>query len=294
MYRKGIPLQLGLKTWIFTHLGILINSDFKLYNNGYELEEYYFCNHKLSLYIYSSTLKMKTYYINNGGENAGPFTIEQLQSQLVLKETLVWSNGMDAWKSADTFPELQQLFYKTADERTEKKSAYIDDVATTNSATILGLKKSYFYLVVLLALVFGGIGILKYIQQSKQAILDERNKETQFGNAQVEIQQKEANQDRIQQEIEKRIQSQNNAKYRKDTITARIEEVKNLLVQNKEDLIYLKEEKQNAENFKLLRSEEGKQEQIDAAQVEIENKIRTVDALDNELNRLYLELETIH
>ena len=132
--------------------------------------------------------------------------------------------------------------------------------------TILGLKKSYFYLVVLLAFVFAGIGILKYIQQSKQAILDERNKETQFGNAQVEIQQKEANQDRIQQEIEKRIQSQNNAKYRKDTITARIEEVKNLLIQNKQDLVYLKEEKQNAENFKLLRSEEGKQEQIDAAQ----------------------------
>ncbi|WP_026708992.1 GYF domain-containing protein [Flavobacterium frigidarium] len=237
---------------------------------------------------------MKTYYINNGGENAGPFTIEQLQFQLVLKETLVWSNGMVAWKPAATFPELQQLFYKTADESTEKKSAYTEDVATTKSATILGLKKSYFYLGVLLTFVFIGIGILKYIQQSKQAILDERNKETQFGNAQVEIQQKEANQDRIQQEIEKRIQSQNNAKYRKDTITARIEEVKNLLVQNKQDLVYLKEEKQNAENFKLLRSEEGKQEQIDAAQVEIENKIRTVDALDNELNRLYLELETIH
>lgn len=237
---------------------------------------------------------MKTYYSNNGGENEGPFTLEELKSKPTLKETLVWTKGMEKWQPAHTFPELQALFHSPVVDIPIKKSGYMEEIPASKKATVLGLKKSYFYLVVLLAIIFVGVGVLKYLQQSKQAILDERNKETQYGNVQVEIQQKEANQDRIQQEIQKRIVSENNAKYRKDTITSRIEEVKQLLVQSKQDLALLKEDLQNAEKFRLLRNEERKQDQIDAAQIEIETKIKSIDNLDNELNLLYLELETIH
>jgi hypothetical protein len=36
---------------------------------------------------------MRTYYINTGNENGGPFSIEDLKLQNISTATLVWYNG---------------------------------------------------------------------------------------------------------------------------------------------------------------------------------------------------------
>jgi membrane protease subunit (stomatin/prohibitin family) len=55
-----------------------------------------------------------TYFVALNGQQAGPFTEEQLlqmaQSQQVKRDTLVWKNGMAAWTQAGQVAELNNLF----------------------------------------------------------------------------------------------------------------------------------------------------------------------------------------
>lgn len=236
---------------------------------------------------------MRTYYINNGNENGGPFTIDELKNQPLYKTTLVWYQGMDEWKYASEISDLDSFFTVlpppikriTAQPTVHKKE---------KSTTIWGLKKSYFFLALAFTLVMSFVLVLTIIQNNKRAELDAKNKQTEFSNEQIELQQKEYNEQQIQNEIQKRIASENNNKRRKDSITNRLTEIKNLIVEDKYQLSQSKNALADAENFKLLRSESTKDEQIMALQNDIQNWIKEIDQLENESNRLYLELETIH
>lgn len=54
------------------------------------------------------------YFAVLAGQQAGPFTMEQLQEKIgkgeVLRETLIWKQGMSAWQKADTIPDMIKLF----------------------------------------------------------------------------------------------------------------------------------------------------------------------------------------
>jgi membrane protease subunit (stomatin/prohibitin family) len=49
-------------------------------------------------------------HIAINGQQAGPFTLEQLRSQSVVRETLAWKAGMSVWVAAAELPELNVLF----------------------------------------------------------------------------------------------------------------------------------------------------------------------------------------
>ena len=55
---------------------------------------------------------MKQYYIHNGQTERGPFNFEQLKSQSLSKETLVWYEGLENWAVAGNLDELQELFIR--------------------------------------------------------------------------------------------------------------------------------------------------------------------------------------
>lgn len=55
----------------------------------------------------------KEYYYNKGSEQFGPFTIEQLKTENILRETLVWCEGFPNWVKAGEVNELNVLFKKT-------------------------------------------------------------------------------------------------------------------------------------------------------------------------------------
>ncbi|NRT14927.1 hypothetical protein HNP99_001271 [Flavobacterium sp. 28A] len=236
---------------------------------------------------------MRTYYINNGKENGGPFTLSELKNQLIDKSTLIWFEGMDEWKYATEIPELQPLIIPISPTI---KTETTPKITTQEEASKkrFRIKKSYYYLGLLFLAIFGAVLILNTIQTNKQKELELLNKETQFSNVKIEIQQKESNEDKIQREIQKRIQSQNDAKRKRDSITLRIEEVKTLITQNKATLATINKDLENAKEYKILRSEDSKEEQINILQEKINNSNKTIDKLDNELNRLFLLLETIH
>ena len=50
-----------------------------------------------------------TWYITRGGQNYGPFTLEQLPANGLTAEANVWRPGLASWQPAHTVPELQPL-----------------------------------------------------------------------------------------------------------------------------------------------------------------------------------------
>ena len=55
---------------------------------------------------------MNQYYIHDGQIEKGPFDFEQLKSQSLSKETLVWYEGLENWAVAGNVDKLQELFIR--------------------------------------------------------------------------------------------------------------------------------------------------------------------------------------
>jgi hypothetical protein len=200
---------------------------------------------------------------------------------------------MDEWKHAENIEELNSLF--TVQPPPIKRIAPIQDESNDEVVeTILGLKKSYFYLAVASLVIFIFIITLNIIQESKKNELELKNKETEFSNEKVKLQRKEFNEQRFQDEVQKRITTENNNKRRKDSINNRLTVIKNELIDNKRQLILAQKDLDEAEEFKLLRSESTRDEQLQIIQNDIEEWRKEINKLENEANRLYLEIETIH
>jgi preprotein translocase subunit SecG len=236
---------------------------------------------------------MRTYYINNGNENGGPFKLEELKNQQIKENTLVWYQGMDEWKHASDLEDFKPFFTDTLAPVQQSASSPEVEVTTT-SQIIFGLKKSYFFLALAFLAIIIAVAVLTMIGNNKRNELNLKNKQTEFGNVQVELQQKESNEQRIQQEIQKRIESENNNKRRKDSIVIRLSEIKILLIEDKNQLAEAQNNLSDAENLKLLRPETTKEEQLLLIQNDIKNWKREIDQLENESDRLSLMLERIN
>lgn len=50
-----------------------------------------------------------TFYLHNGKEKTGPFTIDELKKMPLTKETFVWSEGFADWKKITDVPELKDI-----------------------------------------------------------------------------------------------------------------------------------------------------------------------------------------
>jgi hypothetical protein len=56
---------------------------------------------------------MNKYYLQNGNENIGPFTIEELKAKGITKSTPVWCEGMSDWTEATNVTELASILNST-------------------------------------------------------------------------------------------------------------------------------------------------------------------------------------
>lgn len=64
---------------------------------------------------------MKKYYLHNGTEQVGPFSIEELMVKNIKKDTEVWHEGISDWKTAENIDELKELFKLTSPPPIKKK-----------------------------------------------------------------------------------------------------------------------------------------------------------------------------
>jgi uncharacterized membrane protein YhaH (DUF805 family) len=56
---------------------------------------------------------MKKYFYSKGGEKEGPVTLEELIQISIEPKTLIWHEGLDDWKLAESVEELKSLFELT-------------------------------------------------------------------------------------------------------------------------------------------------------------------------------------
>ncbi|WP_035671383.1 DUF4339 domain-containing protein [Flavobacterium sp. 83] len=236
---------------------------------------------------------MKTYYIHNGTENSGPFLLDELKAKKITKTTLIWFEGMDEWKYAGDIPELRSILavipppLKNIPPLPKEKEKVV-------SQTILGMDKSIFFWACGISTLIVATLIFNTYQDNRSLELEEKNKQTEFQNQQIEMQQKQTDEEKIQIAIQEKINNDRLSKQKKDSVNNRISEIKELLIVNNANL----EEDQNklidAKDFKLLRSENEREDQINLIEDDIIHWQKEIKKLENEVDRLYLELETIH
>lgn len=56
---------------------------------------------------------MKNYYLHNGTEQLGPFSLDELKDKSLTGDTPVWTSDMPDWTKAKDIPALQHLLHKT-------------------------------------------------------------------------------------------------------------------------------------------------------------------------------------
>ncbi|MBK8142588.1 MAG: DUF4339 domain-containing protein [Chitinophagaceae bacterium] len=50
---------------------------------------------------------MQSYFIHDGNQKRGPFTIDDLKQKGVEASTLIWFDGLEKWTEASSIQELQ-------------------------------------------------------------------------------------------------------------------------------------------------------------------------------------------
>jgi len=53
---------------------------------------------------------MKKYFYSDGVNKHGPYSINELRTKKITRETKVWFQGLNDWRPAGTIPELSSLF----------------------------------------------------------------------------------------------------------------------------------------------------------------------------------------
>jgi hypothetical protein len=53
---------------------------------------------------------MKKYFYSNEQGELGPVTLEELKQKDITLKTLIWHEGLDDWKEAESIDELKEIF----------------------------------------------------------------------------------------------------------------------------------------------------------------------------------------
>lgn len=234
---------------------------------------------------------MKKYFLHNGTESSGPFDLEELKAKRITKNSPVWFEGMENWKTAGEIPELTSVFVVVPPPISSFSA--VPPKPKLEERKILGLSKKTFFIVLGSLVVLTIITILNTIEDNRSRELELRNHKTEVENQQYELQQKEINEQKILLEEQEKAEADRILKERKQTVTDRILEIQNLIVSNQENLEIAKNKLEDTSSFKFLRTAAERNEQINTLQQEISDYGIENSNLNNELEKLKLELEKI-
>lgn len=238
---------------------------------------------------------MKKYYLHNGTESSGPFDIEELKAQKITKASPVWFEGMQDWKTAGEIPELTPLFVVnpppfipvSKPEPTQKTET------KREARKILGLSKTSFFIVCCVLIVLVGVTVLNTIQEDRSRELEQKNHKTEIENYQLELKQKQADDEKIQAVIREKIETERIAREKKQNANNRLSEIHQMLADYQNNLNSTEKKLKEASGFKLLRTAAEKKEQMDLLQKNIDSFKNQISQLKKESDQLKLELEKI-
>ncbi len=238
---------------------------------------------------------MKKYFLHDGTKPSGPFDFEELKNKKITKKSPVWFEGMDNWKYAGEVAELSPLFVVLPPPIASFEAAPppLQAERTVRTRKILGLSKNTFWIGsgILVLLVF--TYFFNTLQEERSRELKQKNHKTEVENHQYELQQKEIeNQKIIEAEAEKAAAERMN-KEKKQTFDNRILEIQKTIEDYQVNIEVTEKKLEKASGFKILRTPEEKQEQLNLLQNEINKSKSEIKLLQKESNQLKLELEKI-
>ena len=238
---------------------------------------------------------MKKYYLHNGTESSGPFDLEELKAMKITTKTPVWFEGMLYWKTAGEILELNQLFTVNPPPFSPFLIPKTEPKVETEKVVrkILGVSQSTFFIALAVIVVLVGITVLNTIQENRSRELRMKNEKTEIENYQLELKQKQFEEEKIQAVIQEKIDAERKARESKQNANTRLSEIEQLLVENQNNIDESEKKLQKASDFKLLRSETEKKELIDLLQKNIDSIKTVMDELKKESDQLKLELEKI-
>lgn len=239
---------------------------------------------------------MKKYYLHNGTESSGPFDIEELKAKNITTKTPVWFEGMERWKTAGEIEELLSLFISIPPIETlitEKSIPPTQKVEEEESEekTILGLSKTSFWVVAVILMVAIGTIVFNTLQENRKRELELKNHKTEIENHQYELKQKEIEEQKIQMEIQEKLEAERIIKEKKQNTTHRISEIEKILADLQNNIVATENKLKEASGFKLLRTASEKKEQMSLLQKDIDSLKNEKIQLKNESDQLKLELE---
>ena len=238
---------------------------------------------------------MKKYFLHNGTESSGPFDLEELKAKRITKNSPVWFEGLENWKTADEIPELKNIFVVVPPPIPVLSSIPPKPkLEKVEERKILGISKKTFFILLGSLVVLSIITVLNKIEDDRSRELEIKNHKTELENHQYELQQKEINEQKILLEEQEKVETERITRERKQTTTNRILEIQNLIPLNQENIEIAKNKLKEVSNFKVLRTADERKEQISLLQKEISDYGIENSNLNKELEKLKLELEKLN
>ena len=235
---------------------------------------------------------MKQYYIYLDNEQIGPLSYEELKEKNISSETMIWFEGQPDWKKSLEIEEIKELFKSTPPPiNSFTQTPPLPKVENNNLLEeneipmIFGIKRNHLFVLlgVLVVLIIG----FNFYQGFNRQALDDLNQKTESHNQQIELQQKEIEEQKNQLAEQEQIEAQRKAKEIRESLEKRYTELNNELNTLYNQLNEAKKNLNSVTAFKLLRTSGERNEQINAAQNEIDiinEQIRNLEAEMNKIN----------
>ena len=78
---------------------------------------------------------MDGYFIHDGNQQEGPFTVDELKEKSIRRDTPVWKKGLTDWTRAGDIPELKSLFENTPPPFQKPNPAHASNKKTLTEKT---------------------------------------------------------------------------------------------------------------------------------------------------------------
>ena len=243
---------------------------------------------------------MKKFYIFINDEQIGPLNIEDLKQHKITKETKVWFEGLEDWKNANEIEELKSILISipppinsfASKPPTPKFEKNIESKIEEEEIEpkILGLKKNLFYGIVGGLIIILGLIYFNNLQTENRIKLMEQNKQTEIHNQQLEEQQKEIEEQKTRLSEQEKIETNRKIQEKKNKLEAQYAELNQELNVLYDNLSTAKQNLNNVSAFKLLRTASERNEQINAAQSEVDMISQQIKYIESEMEKINKKL----
>jgi hypothetical protein len=221
---------------------------------------------------------MKNFYIEQNGQQSEAISFEDLKQKKITRNTLVWYEGLQGWQKAGELDELQELFKSQPPPIKKDLPPNLPRIEIQEENRSFFSENKYKLALVSLVLVISLAMFFSFSNKDKTELENQTIENSYVINQQqkqlLEQQTKIAEQERIERE---------RAEREKDL---RIKELTIQIIAAEQRLEEAKKQINDASAFQLLRSNSQRNDDINAANENMERVKNELDKMVTELHAL--------